>query len=627
MIIGNIRYTRYKDKRKRVRTILEIIILLMAFILLIHLFFHLKSYHPYDPGTLENSGKDTGFVALSYFGVDRIGDTSTLIGEQQLRAHLQALKDQGYVTISSQDIENYYTQKKPLPKKALYLMFEDGRRDTAIFAQNILEDLNYRATMFTYPEKFIKRDPKFLMPVDLKDLSESTYWDMGTNGYRLQYINVFDRYHNYIGEIDPLKYAMMQSYLGRYYNHFLMDYIRDKDMVPKESYRHMESRVSYDYERLRDVYTEELGYVPRVYTLMHSNTSQFGNNNEVSSVNEKWIRQLFALNFNREGYCFNRRNSSVYDLTRMQPQPYWPVNHLLMRIKYDINQDITFITGDKEKQEYWSLQQGASEIKQEKFILTTLPQSKARVRLKNSGDYKDLRLSVRLEGNALGTQEIYLRSSEKLDRYILVSLSNGDLIVAEKNGGATKELYRNKIDTILHNYQPSIEEDKRDAEVRELQTFARYADSQEQMKEYLARADARSKEPATSIDEGAEPYKGTMSVHSRSDHDINISLKGNTLQVLLDGQAAAEDVTVSDDEAGWLCLGADWKGSEGWSQRNLADDVYDGVFEKLIVRTNTSDDPDKETVLFSAELTGWEKVKFQVNQKWESLLNWFLKHL
>ena len=45
----------------------------------------------------------------------------------------------------------------------------------------------------------------------------------------------------------------------------------------------------------------------------------------VSYENEKWIRKLFTMNFNREGCSFNQRNSSLYDLTRMQPQPYWPV--------------------------------------------------------------------------------------------------------------------------------------------------------------------------------------------------------------------------------------------------------------------------------------------------------------
>ncbi len=79
---------------------------------------------------------------------------------------------------------------KALPDKALFLLFEDGRRDTAIFSQKIMEKYNYKATMFTYADKFEKNDPKFLMPKDLLKLVDSSYWELGTNGYRLEYINV-----------------------------------------------------------------------------------------------------------------------------------------------------------------------------------------------------------------------------------------------------------------------------------------------------------------------------------------------------------------------------------------------------------------------------------------------------
>ena len=100
-------------------------------------------------------------------------------------------------------IYDYYEKGMPLPKRSLFLLFEDGRRDTAIYAQDILEELNYKGNILTYADRLDKDDPKFLMPKDLRELKESSYWDFGSQGYRLQFINVFDRYGNYIGEIDP----------------------------------------------------------------------------------------------------------------------------------------------------------------------------------------------------------------------------------------------------------------------------------------------------------------------------------------------------------------------------------------------------------------------------------------
>ena len=69
-------------------------------------------------------------------------------------------------------------------------------------------------------------------------------------------------------------------------------------------------------------------------------------------------------------------------------------------------------------------------------------------------------------------------------------------------------------------------------------------------------------------------------------------------------------------------LWAGWD-SNAWSQRNLADDVYDGVFERLIITTPLGS---KDGAIYSTELTGLDKWKFDANQKWEAVLGWFLTH-
>lgn len=101
-----------------------------------------------------------GFIALSYFGVSR-GESPKYVSKDNLRKQLALLESQGYTTVTQQDILEFYQKNKPLPEKALYLSFEDGRTDSSIFAQNIMEDLNYKATMFTYANKMDTRDNKF----------------------------------------------------------------------------------------------------------------------------------------------------------------------------------------------------------------------------------------------------------------------------------------------------------------------------------------------------------------------------------------------------------------------------------------------------------------------------------
>ncbi len=616
-------FSRRKNRRKKLRVLVELVVLALLAYGVCTLFFTMKTYQPYNHSAVTARDKDTGFVALSYFGVDHIGDTSTLIGQKQLHKHLQELKRQGFVTITQEDIKEYYQSNKPLPPKSLFLMFEDGRRDTAIFAQPVLEDLNFKATMMSYGENIESLDLKFLKPSELEELENSSFWEQGTNGYRLEYINVFDRYNNYIGEIDPLRYAMISPYLERRYNHYLMDYIRDKDGVPKESYNHMRRRISYDYERLRDIYTEHFDKVPGAYTHMHGNTGKFANNNAVSAVNEKWIRELFTMAFNREGYCFNQRNSSIYDLTRMQPQPYWPINHLLMRIKYDVNTPIEFFVGDTSRQTDWNLLKGAAELENETYTLTTLPEGEALSKINGDMDLSDVKISVNLLGNSFGAQQIFLRSDNSKQNYICVELVNNELLIIEKSNIGCQELYREKIPVILGEKIPSIEENKREAETQENLAFARYATSEAQAEEYYGRAKKRESMPAASVEDGAEAYEHVQSFHRRSMHKLDIDLKGSRLSLKLDDKNIPQDITVTENGHGGVMLGASWQG-EAWSQRNLADDVYDAVFEKFTIMTNTG--KDKEKVLFTTELSGWDKLVFLIRETWESILFWFLRN-
>ena len=621
MMSADKEYTAKKNSKKQRRVILQLGILAVVAAIFYFALFTAGKYKPYEP-TAINMAQDKGFIALSYFGVDRVG-LQPLISEERLGEHLAALRQQGYVTITQKDIIDFYVNGKPLPARALFLMFEDGRRDTAIFSTAQIEKYNYKATMATYPENFAKRDTKFLKPRELKGLLDTSFWELGTNGYRLSFINVFDRYDNYLGELTPLEYAMISPYLGRRYNHYLMDYIRDEYGVPKESYEMMKGRIDYDYLKLRDDYREGIGSVPQLYVLMHANTGSFGNNDRVSALNEKWIKELFSMNFNREGYALNDRKSSIYDLTRMQPQAYWYPNHLLMRIKYDINEDIVFNHGDETHYALWHEQEGAAEFQPEKIILTSLPEKHGLMQLKNSEEYKNLALSVLLTGNKLGSQKIYLRADQKLNRFISVSVTNNVLYVSENNGSGAKELLALDLDRFDGKERLSVAEDKQKAEVRELEAFAKYADSTEMAKRYFDQSKEKQSEAAATIDQGAKEYNPTISVHERGKRLVNIELNGSNIQVLIDGREAFSG-TVDNSGAGSVALESAW-GGYGWSQRNLADDVYDGVFENLVIKDIPAEGAG--TILYSDQLSGFEAFKYQVKKTWDYVINWFIVHL
>lgn len=606
--------TKLKDRKKAARSVVQALFLLSLALLYISTVIDYPKYQPYNHNDASVvTGTDNGFISVSYTGVAR-GESEDLISAAKLKEHLAALKASGYVTITQEDIAAYYNEGKPLPERALFIFFEDGRRDTAIFAQPVMEELNYCATTLTYANNLTERGSKFLKSEDLKQLDRDSYWQTGTNGYRLSYINVFDRYGRYLGEMSSHEFSVMRSFLGRDYNHYLMDFIRDKNDVPMESYSQMSERINTDYSLMKEVYERELGYLPKLYVLMHSNTGRFATNERVSEINELALRAVFDMNFNREGFSLNRRDTNQYDLTRMQPQSYWSTNHLLMRVWYDTRLPQAFVTGNEAKAADFELLNGAAEYKADKILLTSLPSGEGTIRLKQSAAYTDLRLSARLKGNKLGTERIYLRADEAKSDYIAVELRDDVLHIYE--GGET-EIYSIPLDELYGlKYQTKAENSE---EAKKAAIEAKKLYGEETVENAKILTELKGEDAAA--DDG--DYIPELDLRTAGDTRIEITLEGNRLSVVCNGTTAVEQMEVNCPDRGYVLLESRCGSAEGgYSQRNLADDVYDAVIENLLI-TSTN----KESTYYDYLPSKWELFKLKAATGWDTIVDWFIDNL
>lgn len=575
-----------KNRKKVVRCVLESVALVLLLAAIIRALVSFSAYEPYDAEKVEMASEkeDTGFIALSYFGVDR-NETKTLVSTERLREHMDALSASGYVTISQQDILDYYQKGKALPKKSLFLMFEDGRRDTAIFAQKVTEEYNYLSTILTYADKFEAKDAKFLMPDDLKELEDGSFCELGTNGYRLEYINVYDRYDRFLGSLNTLEYAHIQPYLGRKYNHYLMDYVRDEYGIPRESYEQMKERIDFDYDEMDRIYTQELGKLPQLYVLMHSNTGMFGENEKVSAAN--------------------------------QPQSYWHANHLLMRIWDDTRQDMAWADGDKKRKADWEELNGRSEFQDNEIYLTCEPESVGTLRLSQSRDYQDVTVDAGLKGNKLGVQALYLRADEKLRSGICVRVENDELFITD-NG---KEICHERLEDITGKKKVSIEEDDLEAQIAEKELEVQYAATMQKGKDAAVELAVLKDQTPGTVEEGAQEYRAALNLNDPGDRQLHVEVRGACLSVAVDGFYAVKNQTIETTDPGYLYLQSGW-GGEAYSQRNLTDDVYDGIFVDVRVTENTG--AEKEAVLYDNMLHGWDLFCFRLEALWKNVLNWFI---
>lgn len=606
-------YVRIKNLKKIIRTLLQIGLLAFLAWILLNSTLLSKSYQSWQEQNIQNG--ESGFIALSYFGVTREGG-GTLIGSEQFYKQLEAMHAAGYVTVTQQDLLDFYAQGKPLPEKALFLMIEDGRRESAVLAQSALEKFNYKATMLSYASHLEGRSQQYLSPKDLKTLRDSGYWELGTSGYRLSYINVFDRHGNYLDELTTDEYVHISPYMQRRYDHYLMDYLRDEYGVPMETAQQMRNRIAVDYALMQLVYEEKIGDVPGMYAIMHANTGQYATNTTASQENERWLTDMFSMNFNRDLLCLNGADTNLYDLTRMSAKSYWSVNHLLMRIAHETGRTFEFVRGEADSAKRWNVLQGATEHSGEDIIVTSEPAGIGMVRLNGSEAYPEFFLSTVFAGNKLGTQSVDLLMDPTGERYVAVEIKNNVLSIYQHTPEG--ELLMVSLDLDVHDgveYQ-TWEANRQEALEREIQIKGIQSYKMARSKD-IARRLARTKADATQAN--LRPYIPPILANEAGKRLVDITVKSGMLEVSVDGKIAVEALRLPEEAKCGIALRSAWT-EYGTEERKVADDVYDGVFRGLTISKLGLGDT-RETV-FDNRLQGIDRVLQEAKSVWSEIVNW-----
>lgn len=572
---------RKKNRNKKVKAVIQAAIIVGVGLLLLFALVEFKKYEEPDKTLWTNRD---GFIALSYFGIDRNG-TPKRISQKEIDKQLSALHSQGYQTVSQQDVIDFYTQGKALPEKALFLSFEDGRNDSSIFVYPSLKKYNFKATFLSYANKMGNGGGKFLQPKEMLEMVKGGFWELGTNGYRLAYINTFDDEGNYIGVRDENELRNKEHM--EYYNHYLMDFIRDENMVPIENRAAMEKRIEEDYRLMREIYTEKLGFVPEVYMIMHANALHGAANRLISNANDEQIKDTFNIHFNLEGNMYNKKDENLINLTRVQPAPYWYTNHLLMKIQKDTAEKMEFVLGDKKRAEMWRQLDGVAEFLDNRIVLTSPPAKEGRLYLLNSTGYEDVTITANLSGNIVGKQSIYLRYDEEKNTFVRVILENNKVIVEEKAlGKGVRQLGNYKLSDIEQNIE-DITFDKATVYTHE-QTMA-----------------------------GARTPEDEYQINSKHTRKFEIGVQGNKLSANVDGEYLFADQEIDRSLAkGGIGLGA------SYHKKNNKDDIYDGVFDDIIVKSIEKNDDEK--IVFSNTLNGFQKVVGTLKKSINNTANWVI---
>jgi len=90
---------------------------------------------------------------------------------------------------------------------------------------------------------------------------------------------------------------------------------------------------------------------------------------------------------------------------------------------------------------------------------------------------------------------------------------------------------------------------------------------------------------APGIADGAEPYIPFLDIDEEGKRDLRIRLEDGKISVWLDNALVADALAISDGAGNGLFLEAAMSRQiERFSQTNLSDDVYDGIFSELSIK-------------------------------------------
>lgn len=396
----------YSRKFKIVRDLVELLLVMAVVAWLINL---TAGHGQPEPQNKESWKQRNGFLALSYGGLSRNSDGLNM-SRHMFLDHLKTLKDAGFETITTSDVAAFYSEGAPLPSKAVYIMFEGGRRDSAIYGQDGLEETGMRATMYLNTAQVSQWTRTFLTKSQLQSLGKSPFWDVCSSG------------HEVYLPAPPTREK--QTY-------YLSDLKRGVTGEPEEDAVTFMRRAESDYATTVTELEKLTGQKPQAYVFMPANSMDGSPLPEIMDANRRLIEDNFAIAFTREGPGFNHRGANPLELSRMRIPADYTAQDLLSAISrwYPQRSSYRYETASEER--YWQVERGNVEFLPAFIRLASGENGDTVAWLTGSEGWRNLRFSsrIRLHGDAVAG--VYLRYGSR-DSFVRVEFAADEMRIQER---------------------------------------------------------------------------------------------------------------------------------------------------------------------------------------------------
>lgn len=119
----------------------------------------------------KTENKEKGIPVLMYHSVDYEKGNELRIPKEKLREQMQYLKDNGYTTLTLEQLYNHFVNNAPIPEKSVVLTFDDGYADNYTNAFPVLKEFGFKAAIFVIT-KTVDTDSSYLTSNMIKEMSD-----------------------------------------------------------------------------------------------------------------------------------------------------------------------------------------------------------------------------------------------------------------------------------------------------------------------------------------------------------------------------------------------------------------------------------------------------------------------
>lgn len=112
---------------------------------------------------------ENSIPVLMYHSIMYEKDNELRMPKEMFREQMKYLKDNGYTTLTFDELYDFLHNNKPVPQKSVVITFDDGYADNYTNAYPVLKEFGQRATIFMITS-VVDKDSSYLTSSELKEL-------------------------------------------------------------------------------------------------------------------------------------------------------------------------------------------------------------------------------------------------------------------------------------------------------------------------------------------------------------------------------------------------------------------------------------------------------------------------